>query len=230
MKNPREIYLEACDLIAQNLTADGFEYARSGPHLTRKRGEWTDKILFQSSRHNAAGSVVKLWIYVRLANSAFRKWRKSAGSPLAGNPYIAGAQIGNLRSPPAWIEFNLASASRQAEIVVDATSSVREIGFPFIQLTSDTDALLEALSSREVPGFEPHDAFEFALFKSGRDIAGRVLGGWLERKPKFCDRVIRDLGRLRNPDPAVAKNPIKGAQLARVIAHHDAFDLVPDEA
>ena len=54
MTDARTHYLSACAEIASHLEADGFRYARSGPHCTRRAGDWQQRIAFHSSHHNVA--------------------------------------------------------------------------------------------------------------------------------------------------------------------------------
>jgi hypothetical protein len=226
MNSAREVFLGACEKIAGSLQTSGFCYAPSGPHVTRRRGEWIDTIRFQSSHKNSPGTTVKLWIHVRLGNLSYRKWKHDVGSPLGTRDHLAGAQIGNLRRPPTWLDLNLEPESTRSASIGDAVRVVRDVGLPFFGLSDDLDALFEQLSTQDVPGFEPHDAFEFALFASGQQTAERIFRGTLKRLPGFAARVIRDLEQLVNPANGTKRLPFKATQLARVVAHHDCLHLL----
>src|SRR5438034_4241270 len=65
LPEPSAVFQDACAAIAQALQPDGFRYAKSGPHLTRKAGDFTHRISFQSSAHNVRGEYVALWIQDR---------------------------------------------------------------------------------------------------------------------------------------------------------------------
>ena len=72
LPEPGAVFRDVCAAIGQALAADGFRYAKSGPHLTRKAGDFTYRISFQSSAHNVRGEYVALWIHAMCYRRASR--------------------------------------------------------------------------------------------------------------------------------------------------------------
>lgn len=94
---PRAVYLDACRRIGEAFAADGFRYAPSRGRLTRRGGEWTDTLWFQSSHHNVAGVHVALCTGVLLASRRLQRWRRQHASPFRRDADVVAALV---KDPP----------------------------------------------------------------------------------------------------------------------------------
>ncbi|MBW8907454.1 MAG: DUF4304 domain-containing protein [Mesorhizobium sp.] len=184
---PRDIYLQACDTIASDLTKEGFRYARSGPHLSRRDGDLVFKIQFQSSHNNVAGEYVALWLHGGVSSRRLAEWASTRDWPWDRRQEryrgIAGGQIGNLVDPQAWLEWNLAGPGSRVEIVTDAVSACHEIILPYFDRFSDLDAMARSLIERDVPSFGIQTAIPFLLCYFGKDLAEEAGRNFLVRRP-----------------------------------------------
>src|SRR5690242_192481 len=75
-EEPRALYLAACADVAAAFKPDDFRYAKSGPRLTRIRGDWKEIVSFQSDRNNVPGQRVGLWVHAYLENTKIKEWRE----------------------------------------------------------------------------------------------------------------------------------------------------------
>ena len=76
--SPREIYLEACSLIAEKFRDYGFKYSKSTHHIVRKSsdGKLIYKLGFSSSAGNQKGESVILDIYFQVLSTGLKNFRK----------------------------------------------------------------------------------------------------------------------------------------------------------
>jgi hypothetical protein len=91
-KAPRQVYLEACRAIADALAVDGFKYLRSRATLTRKTSDFGFSIHFQSSHHNVAGELVRMWIHAGVTSPALKSWRSTHPCLMGRSELVAGGQ------------------------------------------------------------------------------------------------------------------------------------------
>jgi hypothetical protein len=107
-ETPRDVYVSACAAIAAAFEPDGFKFVKSRQRIVKTAGEFRYSILFQSSRHNVANQHIAMWIHAGVASSHLERWMTNSRWPFRPFDGIAGAQIGNLRKPTSWWEWELA--------------------------------------------------------------------------------------------------------------------------
>ncbi|MER8404833.1 hypothetical protein [Mesorhizobium sp. M0959] len=66
---PKQVFIDGCEQISMEFEPIGFRFAKSGPHASRRAGDWAFKISFQSNYLNVGGE------YVELVVHAFRSER-----------------------------------------------------------------------------------------------------------------------------------------------------------
>ena len=216
--SPRDVYLAACEQVGAALAGDGFQYARSGQHATRKRDNWTDRVVFQSSHSNVAGSVVKLWVAATVSNSALGSWRTRTDSPFAGSR-VAGGHLGNLAAG-TWREWNVADPVKREEAIVEILRAVRDIALPYFALVSDPPALLARLSSDEVPLLDLKDAVELLLFALGPEAAQQYFSVWCKRHGELMPSINEHVAILASGSKIVKHSEAFAAQAANLMKHH----------
>jgi hypothetical protein len=148
-ERPRDVFLDAVDRLVEPLVAEGYRYARSGPHATRRHGHITSKFHFASSHLNVPGELVSLHISLQVLDAKLGKWRKDQPRPRRPDDVVATWHLGHLLDPPRWLEWNLASLSERRATVADIAQTLRTVGLPFTRdlvedLQGDPDPALLA--------------------------------------------------------------------------------------
>jgi len=181
-EEPGAVYLAACERIGAALTPEGFRYAKSGPRLTRTRGEWTERVSFQSSHSNVAGEQVALWVHAYLENKTLKDWRRRTPSVFRRDGWVAGGQIGNLHPHHRWIDWDLADAGSREATLSDVLREIRETAFGYFALVEDVPRLYRELLEQDVPSIDVDSAVELLLCYLGRDEACSYLAAWRARR------------------------------------------------
>lgn len=186
--SPRDNYLDACSVIADAFSADGFKYAKSGPRMTRKIGKLSEVVAFQSSTRNSPSSVA-LTVHVQLLSPAVLAFRKASQSPGGEHNYIGGDEIGNMSPRKWWSSFDLAGSNRDATLK-SIIADIRDVALPFLAQAHDLDALAKMLTERDVRGFMPAGAYgaelmvEYFLASGRPEQAQSIFTAWCNRHAK----------------------------------------------
>jgi hypothetical protein len=194
MEAPRQVFANACESIASKLVANGFRYAKSGPHCARKSEDFTFQILFSSSFRNVAGSLVKLWISGTVYSKRIKRWR--ADFPLLhGADYVAGGQIGNLTDRVVFNDWNLADPVTRDAVIADAHLLIDEIVLPYFLQFEDMNALIARVVSSDVPSFTIDKVVDFLVCYADADTARKAATNFLDRRPVLVSNYQRDFNR-----------------------------------
>ncbi len=170
----RDVYLQSCASICEPFKADGFRYAKSGPKMSKKSGEYTFTVSFQSNRYNIPGESVKIWIHANVSSPAMKKWRTNNQS-LRKDDRVAGGQVGNLRKKYSWLVWDVANADLRGDRIQCAIEAVRTIALPYFAAFEDVPALCELLEREEVPSMEIEDRIDFlARYATTRAVQNAV--------------------------------------------------------
>lgn len=221
---PRDVYLKACQYIAEALATDGFTYARSSQMLTRKTKDFSFQIHFQSDRNNVAGELVALWIHADVLSKRLKAWREAQPKPLHTGDGVAGSQIGNLILPASWMEWNLASPDSRADLLADAVATIRQILFPYFALFADPNLLCLKLIAEELPGFRLSCAIEFLLCYGDKQMAESYLRRFLLAHQNILGEYLSELEKLRRDGIPQARRTGYAIELAYVTI---AYGLQP---
>src|SRR4051794_16378675 len=135
MGDARDIFLAACQKIAEALEPDGFRYRKSRTESVEKDGQLTFTVRFQSSRRNAVGSEaspglglslvgkvpvigglldllvfgnVAFITHVAVEDAHVGQWRSALRWPLRKDALMASTNIGYLERKGGWLWLNLA--------------------------------------------------------------------------------------------------------------------------
>lgn len=132
IERPREVFLAAVDSIAEPLVAQGFRYARSGPHLTRRTNHVTSKVLLGSSTLNVPGELVSLHVTLQAHDAELGKWRRTQAAPRRSDDLVATRHLGHLLTPGKWLEWNLASPYDRLATTKDISATLSDPGLKFL--------------------------------------------------------------------------------------------------
>lgn len=191
-ESPREVYAAACAEIAAHLSRSGYRFAKSGPHATRRDGDFTYQIRFQSSHDNVAGVTVKLWIHGVVLSKRLENWR-SSHPQLRAIDYVAGGQIGNLSDETMWHDWNLADPSTRQSTIDSAVSVIECVALPYFAQFDDLEALLAKLQHSDVPSMPIDRVLEFLMCFADREAAKTAGANFLKRHPNLVNSYSREL-------------------------------------
>jgi hypothetical protein len=225
---PRAIYLEACAAVGRHLSGRGFRYVRSGPRASRQDGDLTFEVQCQSSHHNVVGAQVTLWLHAHVKSQRLHDWRAAQGAAHPAD-YIGGGQLGNLRSEPSWLTWDLSEEATRAATVVNAIDAIERLAIPFFERFRSMGELAAALARAPVPGLEPHAAVELMLCFVGRDAARDAAAGYLASRPDLHD-AFREALAQRTADPPASAYSVPRAfapSLAYAALRFGLGELVP---
>jgi hypothetical protein len=156
----------------------------------KRSGDFTYEISFQQDRYNYAGGRVAVWTHAMIGSLKLRGWRTEnrppwiePGYPFAG---FAGGQIGNLRAPRTWMEWDFADPTSREATVRDLISAIRQIILPFFARFSDPGSVMEEFDEDEEL-LAPTWAIEFAHAHFGHEGADRVARMILAKQPGMIE-------------------------------------------
>lgn len=221
---PAQVYKEACACIAASFAPLGFRYAKSGPRFSRGQGPFTHVVSFQSSAQNVRGQYVALWIHANVFARGLKDWHMRREDPYPTD-YIAGAQIGNLETPPAWAEWDLADPMQRDAAILDAIASIRRVVLPFFAHFQTCASALEFVQGGFRPGVEAKPAIELALWQDRRDVAQELLTRYFEQFPA---RHVEYL-RLVNEYRATGIPEYRGSDVLDLAVATIKFGLTPPD-
>ncbi|MER8708822.1 hypothetical protein [Mesorhizobium sp. M0323] len=72
---PKQVFIDGCEQISMEFEPIGFRFAKTGPHASRRAGDWAFKISFQSNYLNVGGEYVELVVHA----SVYSKCNKGVG-------------------------------------------------------------------------------------------------------------------------------------------------------
>lgn len=153
------------------LEPDGFRYARSGPHATKRCGPWKYVVSFQSGRIGHYFS-----IHYAVLNDEYRDWQIKLG-PMPGPPgMITGMNIGFLTPTRNWLDVDVAEPAKRQAAMDQALATIREWVLPFFDLFTNSVALARSLAFEPHPGFfYEHKAVEYVAWQLGTEAAEQCL-------------------------------------------------------
>jgi hypothetical protein len=193
-ESPRPIFRAACAEIAARFSDRGYRFAKSGPHATRKSGDFTYQIGFQSSHKNVAGFTVKLWIHGTVFSKRLEKWR-SSNPRLRAIDYVAGGQIGNLTDDAIWHDWDIADPTTRQSSIEAAISTIESHAIPYFAQFDDFDALRTRLMHSDVPSMSIDRVIDFLMCFVDNQTAKKAAVNFLQRHPDLVRSYSRDFQR-----------------------------------
>ncbi|GIF78612.1 hypothetical protein [Asanoa siamensis] len=150
-ERPRDVFQAACVQVAERFAPAGYTYSRSGPHMTRKTAANRYEIAFLSSQYNKPGIHAAMNIFATVTSTTVRRWHTKRGIEHDGA--IAGGNLGNLRNPPRWLEWNLADPVGRPTQIDQACATIEELAHPLFDLFDDHDEVARRIAAGSVPQF-----------------------------------------------------------------------------
>jgi hypothetical protein len=192
-----DVYAQACERIASEFTADGYRYAKSGPHLSRASGDMRYQVRFGSTHMNVSGYSVSLHIYGSVSCRTLQTWRVKNGSVTRSDAWVAAGQIGSLLRDGSWMTWDLADAKTRDKEISSAIRVIREVALPYFAAFEDVPALCRRLAVEDVPSFSPQSAFDFLACFDTLENARAMLVRYLAERPLVAERYRLMLDQMR---------------------------------
>lgn len=195
-ERPRDVFVGACGVVAAGLAADGFSYARSGPHATRRDGPWKFMIRFQSGRIGTDFS-----IHYSVHNKDFLAWRRQFGEPTGIHDMVTGMNLGFLSPIRNWVTYYVEDPVQRSRVLDLALANIRDLALPFFDRFADPLALAQELATSTHPGFFwEGSAVRFVAWQLGPTAAEQCLVTHLEPLFQAHDEALDEFRRGRD-DP-----------------------------
>ena len=223
----REVFLAACQQIAEAFEPEGFKYARSGPHFTRRNPNFSFQIYFQSSPYNIPGELVEVNVHANVLSRRLSAWRRAQTGMLHPNDYVAGGQIGNLLPSVSWMVWNLADPAERETAIADIIAVINRIALPYFTQFEDIPAFCDYLVGNDVSSMGITLRIEFLLCFADRDRAETCLHRFLLANPKIYAPYLRRLADFRRDGLPSLQNGSNAYELAYDTI---AYGLTPPEA
>ena len=195
---PRDVFAGACRQISEAFIADGYKYAKSGPHLTKNSDPFSYRISFQSSHNNIPGKHVVLWMHANVHSSRLKKWRGEQLKPYRKDGWVAGGMVHLLNRKSAMLEWELANEDNRRLVVDDAIRFIRSEVFSYFRRFDDSSAVISELCLKEVPAFELASSIEFALCFGNHQQAQLILNRFISQRTDLHDQIETSTQAFRN--------------------------------
>src|SRR3569832_2395978 len=210
------VFLDGCQLVSSYLEPMGFRFVKSGPLASRRAGDWTYNVSFQSSNLNVAGEYVELTVHASVYSKALRAWDEGSAWPADASDWVAGGQLGNMRTPRKWRTWKIAGPITRLSQIMFFVAIIAAIILPFFDRFSALRRLAQEVAISQVPGFDrPEHALRFVYWQLSRESTENCISYWVKRLPSGdAFRSERDAPVL--PDRLALENDTKNqARIAR---------------
>jgi hypothetical protein len=218
LASPREVFIRVADAVGARLTAQGFRYAKSGPHVTRRKGPLKLTVHFASSHYNVAGEYVAFQVGGWIDSTPLRDWRKDRGARATG--YLTGSNLNGLMMNHAgWVEWNVATVD--PDVAADEIAApVVKFYVPWFANFESPENLATMLSEGEIRGLDAADAVEYLTSLDLRDAAQSHARWWLAAEKRRRDEFDQALASFGPDNPATLDYSYSSdaAALAAVVA------------
>lgn len=77
---PKQVFIDGCEQISMEFEPIAFRFAKTGPHASRRAGDWAFKISFQSNYLNVGGEYVELVVHASVYSKAIKEWGGGHGT------------------------------------------------------------------------------------------------------------------------------------------------------
>lgn len=235
MGSPREIFDSACTEIAASLAHTGLEYRPSKHTLLKTDGDLKLKIRFQSSSSNytladgsetlkklvpsgddlAAFGSVTLIEHASVRSKEIKGFRRSLVNAWRLDDGVTGNQIGNLRTPPRWIEFNLANPHSRRKVIAEALHLIENVAFPYFEFFQTPSEVIDRLLDGSIPWAWKPSALEYVCCFGHLDQSLRLLNRYVDEPPSRAAEYREALSRYKAEGIPEGWNSSLAANLAK---------------
>jgi len=176
------VYAESCAKIAERFEAKGFRYAKSGPHFTRKKDNFTHKVSFQTSYHNIPGQHVSLSVAANVQSPKLKKWRESQQHSFRQDGWVGGGMIHLLETDLAYISWDLANPDERKKTIDDVISFIDAVAIPYFNSFNHLKNIIKEFETRNFPAMDIASMVEFALCFDSKEGAQSILDRYVRER------------------------------------------------
>ena len=195
-EKPRDVYLVACEEIAQALLPHEFRYLKSKQALDRTVGAFVHHVSFQSSRNNVAGQSVVMWMHANVRCKELAMWRSQQSTPLRTDDWVAGGMVHLLTREHAMIEWQLADPMSRSATIANAQEFARTVVLGYFGLFEDPQRTVAELLKAPINAFNLGDQIEFLLCFAGPREASQILERFVVHRSDLHSQMRRAIERV----------------------------------
>ncbi len=190
---------EACSFLGGVALRSGFRLFRNGglPLIERRRGAWTEEVLFRSPPSGRPGVWAPLTVQIHLSCEDFFEVRQRYWSVASRPPKrVAAGNIGHLDSPPRWLLWNLAGGSPVEPVVEAIAHRLVDQVIPWLDAFGNPARMRNRLYESGMPMLDPLTSLEWMLYEFGVGEATQFLHRVVLADDAFRDSVLRIYDRV----------------------------------
>lgn len=198
VKTTREIYLETCESIANDLISEGFRYVKGSQKLTKNDGDISLQIPFHSSTFNTKGRKIELGFHVSIHSKTLKKWRSTQPQCFDKkgkiDDWVIAPRLNHIHPNHRVARWNLSDVESRSCVIESAVNSIRNYVLPFFFDFKDPENIKNSLVQGTFNGLQgsPWRPIEYALCFFGSTIAKQYVIAYLNHV-KSCNRAIKGL-------------------------------------
>lgn len=239
MESAREIFDKCCIEIAASLANTGFQYRPSKHSAIRASGDLKFEIHFQSSFRNylvpdagadtpkrgisklmpfgdfATYGNVTLIEHASVHSKILKNFRKSLRNSWTADGAVTGGQIGNLRSPARWVQFNLANPHTRTKAITEAHGLIDTVALPYFDLFKNPADVVARLLDGSMPWTWEPSALEYLCCFGSIDQALQLLKRFINESPSRAAEYRDVLLRYRSDGTPEVWDTTAPARLAK---------------
>ena len=244
MDKAREIFNQCCTEIAASLADTGFQYRPSKHSAIKASGDLKFEIHFQSSFRNflvtggdadrlkrvaskltsfgdlATFGNVTLIEHASVRSKILKNFRKSLPNSWTADDAVTGGQIGNLRSPAMWVEFNLANPYTRTEVITEARRLIDTVALSYFDLFKNPADVVARLLDGSMPWTWEASALEYVCCFGSMEQALQLLNRFINESPSRAAEYRDALLRYRSdgtPEVWDSRAPARLAKAAIIL-------------
>lgn len=190
---------DACNFLGGMAYGSKFRLFHNGgvPLLERRRGPWTEEIIFRSPTSGRAGVWAPLTMHIHLSCDDFFEVRQRYWSVLTKPPrVVATGNVGQTESPPCWILWNLAAGSPVEPVSETMADHLMRHAIPWFEGFANPARMRRKLFDEGIPLLDPITALEWCLYEFGTGEANAYLHEVLAHDELLRDSVVRLFERI----------------------------------
>jgi hypothetical protein len=192
-----EVYADSCARIASAFENDGFRYAKSGPHMTRRRNGFAEKVVFQTSYHNIPGQHVSLSVAANVRSKKLKEWRNSQPVSLRKDDWVGGGMIHLLGTNQVYLTWELADPESREDTIADVVDTIRCFALPYFDHFQNIPACLGLLAEYNLPTMDIGNVVEFTLCFGTQEQAQGILDRFLSERGDLADAIVEAKEKMR---------------------------------
>ena len=195
LEHSSEVYSKSCAALAKTFEKDGFTYAKSGPHFSKKSGQTRYIVSFQSSVNNIPDEYVALRMASIVRSKRLKEWRNSQSRPLRSDDWVAGGLVNRICEDIFYLEWDLSDKRTREDTLADVESLIRNRVLPWFNQFENPSELIETLTKQSIPAIDIGDSVEFASCYGSMDSAQKILDRFVQDRVDLIDEIRSSIER-----------------------------------